>query len=91
LQGVASLLSEHLFAGVPFVPTDEGDEVPGVRAERDVLGGSIRIFGETPQFGLHYDTTLPIMRSPFNCDYIDISGFMEERIALIEGITIIPT
>jgi hypothetical protein len=62
-----------------------------VRAERDVFGGSPRIFGETPEFGLRFTTTLPLSESDRTFVLINISGYMEEQLAQIEGITVIPT
>lgn len=60
LPTVASVLSKNIFGGVPFVQTDEFDEVPGVRLERPVLMLSASICGEGPEFGLRIQTVLPI-------------------------------
>jgi hypothetical protein len=90
---VAAQISTQLFGGVRFVETREGDEVPGVRLERDVLGFSPRIYGESPEFVLKLATTISVCDPEDfpQLEIIHLDKYMEERLALIEGITVLPT
>jgi hypothetical protein len=91
LREVAAQISKHLFGGLPFVDTDEFDEVPGVRLERLVLGLWVTICGEGPQFGLRFKTSLPVFApKPFpEINFLDVDQYIQQRLELIENIEII--
>jgi hypothetical protein len=91
LGAAAALLSDNLFGGVRFVPTEEGDEVPGVRAERDVFGGSPRVFGEPPEYVLCFGTTAPVSDTDRAFEFTNISEYMKQQVARVEGVTVLPT
>ena len=93
LATVAAILSDRLFGGIPFVETDEFDELPGVRLQRPVLLCIASICGEGPEFGLRINSQSPAYwsseASPLK--FVDISEVIEMRIATLEGMRIIPT
>jgi hypothetical protein len=93
LRAVAALIADRLFGGVPFVPTDEFDEVPGVRLERPILGLWVTICGAGPAFGLRIDTILPIF-SPGTfpqLQFLDLNPYVEQTLASVNEVRVVPT
>lgn len=90
LGEVAARIAARLFGGLPFVDTDEFDEVPGVRLEQLVLGLYASICGEGPQFGLRLKTSLPVFAPGHfpEIEYLKIDQYIQQRLALIEGIRV---
>jgi hypothetical protein len=93
LEEVGALLSKHVFGGIPFVTTREFDEVPGIRLQYDVLRLEIRICGESPHFGLHIDTCVPLYpQDEFpKLEIINIQSYVETALKQIGQLAIIPT
>jgi hypothetical protein len=93
LRAVAALLSDRLFGGVPFVPTDEFDELPGVRLARPVLGMSASICGGGPEYGLRANTVLPVFppgQFP-KLRFVEIGDYVEQALASLPRVRVIPT
>jgi hypothetical protein len=92
---VARILSEELFAGVPFVGEDEGiwDEIPAVRLANDFLDLRIELGGD-PESGY----TLQILAAHFPWREIapddaekvdvDLSTFVALLLGRIENVAI---
>jgi hypothetical protein len=88
------LISECLFGGLPFVETDEFDEEPGLRLERDVLMLHVCVVGETPHFGLTFRTKATFFaRQPTwpKVEDVDLSSYVEAALASLDQIQIVPT
>lgn len=93
LPTTANLLSGRLFGGVPFVDTDEFDEVPGMRLEQAFLALYATICGDGPTYGLQLHTSL-VGIDPTQLaeqQYLDLGPYIEQLLAAIPGIRVIPT
>src|SRR5437773_2401491 len=76
LDGLAQLLSERIFAGIPFTGENTGiwDEVPALRLARDFLGLRVEL-GGSPDPASGY--TLQI--EPFDFPWDQISADLEKE------------
>jgi hypothetical protein len=93
LASVATLLSERVFGGIPFVETDEFDEVPGMRLKSEVLSLCVRTCGKQPLFELHVDSDTLGRFEGNHTDFevVNISKHVEAALKNIEQFRIIPT
>jgi hypothetical protein len=92
LEEVATLISERLCGGVPFVKTREFDEVPGVKLERNIMGLTIRVCGEGGEYGIHFDSDDAIYPKGdvSNLDVINLSEYVGQALNGIERIDVMP-
>jgi hypothetical protein len=93
LNEVAKLISEELFGGLPFIPTEEFDEVPGVRLTRPILMLDIRIQGSSPHYGLRIDPNPQLFLKPVfpKLESVILNPYIEEILSSFKEICIIPT
>ena len=93
LPSVAALISKRLFGGLPFVKTDEFDEMEGMRLEQEVLMLHVCVYGASPNFALTISTNFAFYRKPdwSHIEHVNICSYIEESLASLNQIQIVPT
>jgi hypothetical protein len=89
LQEVADLISNHLLAGIKFIPTAEFDEDPGVRLEFNLWRLSMRITGMTPAFSLYADTDIGDEYDPNAFRILDLGEYVSQCLRKVPSIEVV--
>ena len=96
LEDVASIVSEHLFGGVPFVGRDQHvrDEVPAVYSSRYVLGCRFLLSGEPDAEGYflevsHHERLKDVTAQQIRESLVDVSSDIVDLLKSVGSIRVV--